>query len=149
MYARTKTGRVVLYLALIVLFISGCSGKINTAERLAEALKKQNVDYNTIESINTGIMEYGKINEGIVLKGPGLSIKIFRIEDKKAYTSFVTAGFLTILANKKIKKLKSTEKIQIYCKKPFAVIVEQEPVKGQTKQSLGKIFPKKKQAGTN
>ncbi len=65
-------------LAYAVVLIVGCGTKIDTAEKLAAALKRKGVNYQTIEQVDA---KHPKVDEAIALKGDNLWVEILRIED--------------------------------------------------------------------
>jgi len=119
----------------------GCGTRMNTAEALALALKNEGLNYKVIESIDTSDIKYAKIDEAIALKGANLHIKIFRIEDEKTYKFFAgTLGLVAVFKEKFGKKTLETPK-NAFLKKPFVIVIKNEPCKGIVKQTLQKFFP--------
>ena len=141
------TGRVIRYLisifiACIVLIVNCGKKGIDTAEKLANALKNQGVNYQVIEKVRHK-MEFAKIDEAIALKGDSLWIEIFRIENPKSYNLGVQAVQMRLIVENKM-KVEPEDKIEdAFFKRPFIIVIKQEPEKGFTKQVLmNKIFPK-------
>jgi hypothetical protein len=132
--------------SLFIVFIVGvtsifnCGKKeIDTAQKLADALKKEGVKYQSFEQVETKLR---KVNEVIALTGDSLRIEILRIEDEMAYKTAVVAALFRLKFDKD--KEDAENKLQdVFYKKPFLVMIKQEPAKGEIKQALNKIFPKK------
>ena len=114
---------------------------IDTALKLAEALKKEGINYQTIEEVEIKL-KFAKIDEEIALKGDDLWLQMFRIEDEKSYKTSVTAVVLRLGLEKEIEGEQTDKVKDIFIKKPFLVMIMQEPEDGVVKQALNKIFPK-------
>ena len=126
----------------VAVLISGC-GKTLTAIQLATALKEKGIDYTEVEAIDTTQFKHAKINEGITLKGDGLRVEIYRISGKKDYDLFKGASTLMLVHKHETQKDLRGLPGQTYFKRPFAVIVRQEPKGGEVVKALNGIFSKK------
>jgi hypothetical protein len=125
-----------------VVLTIGC-GKIDTAEKLAAALKRKGVDYQTIEPLEAPKGRFAKVDEAVALKGENLWVEIFRIEDQRTYKLFVGAGAFLFTVEKKIEKDIPDLPVTMLARKPFVIVVREEPVKDHVKQALNRIFPQK------
>lgn len=130
------------FIALIFLLNINCQKNvIDTAVKLAEALKKQGIDYQTIEEVEIKL-KYAKIDEEIALRGDDLWLQMFRIEDEKSYKTSVTALMFRLAMEKEIENEQTDKVKDIFIKKPFIVMIMQEPEDGIVRQALNKVFPK-------
>jgi hypothetical protein len=125
-----------IFVICILLFGCGKTNKIDTAEKLANALKKQGVIFNSVEEGETKLRS---VNEILVLTGNSLRIEILRIENETAYKTAIFA------VSARLKFDKNTEdgedKLQdVFYKKPFLVMIYQEPETGIINRALNKIF---------
>ena len=134
----------IFFLVLGIALTVGC-GKtvINTVDDLATALKQNGIVYRTRETVNLSRFKYAKIDEAVALKGDELWIEIFHITHEKTYKSFVGSSVLLVAAEVKTQR-ELPGKPVVYFKKPFIIIVRQEPQKGGVKKALKKIFPEEK-----
>ncbi|NOX96610.1 MAG: hypothetical protein GXO98_00805 [Nitrospirae bacterium] len=132
-----------IFLAYTVVLTVGCGKKenIDTAKKLATALKREGVNYEKIERVDTQKMKYAKMDEAIALKGNNLWVVIFRIEDKKTYEISERAVALLGRVKGSTKKRIPNLPNNIYYKKPFIILVREEPEQGEIRQALGRIFP--------
>jgi hypothetical protein len=130
------------FIALIFLLNVNCQNKgIDTAMKLSEALKKEGINYQTIEEVEIKL-KYAKIDEEIALKGDDLWLQMFRIEDERSYKTSVTALMFRLAMEKEIENEQADKVKDIFIKKPFIVMIMQEPADGVVRQALNKIFPK-------
>ncbi len=130
-----------VFTTYILLFSCSKSSKIDTAEKLANALKKQGVIFQSIEEGDTKLR---KVDEITVLTGDSLRVEILRIEDETAYKTAVFAVRLRLKFDKE--KEGDENKLQdIFYKKPFLVMIYQEPETGIVNRALNKIFPPTKE----
>lgn len=136
--------RVLLFsfIAYTFLLNINCQKKgIDTAVKLAEALKKEGINYQTIEDVEIKL-KFAKIDEEMALKGDNLWLQVFRIEDEKSYKTSVAALVLRLGLEKEIEGEQTDKPKDVFIKKPFLVMIMQEPEEGVVKQALNKIFPK-------
>ncbi len=128
----------------IVLFVMilgvGCGKGVNTANGLATALKRNGIEYQVIEPVDSNEFRYAKIDEAIALKGDNLWVEILRIEDEKTYKLFVVSWLLMGAAETKVQQ-RLPGRPDIYSKRPFVIIVRKEPQKGHVKEVLKRILP--------
>ncbi len=112
--------------------------------KLAEALKKEGINYQTIEEVEIKL-KYAKIDEEIALRGDDLWLQMFRIEDEKSYKTSVTALMFRLAMEKEIENEQTDKVKDIFIKKPFIVMIMQEPEDGVVRQALNKLFPKQEE----
>jgi hypothetical protein len=137
-----KSFSLLLFFFFALLIVSCGKKGIDTAEQLAEALKKQGVNYQVMEEVEHKL-RFAKIDEAIALKGDSLWVEIFRIENLKGYNLAVQAVKMSVIVENQMVQ-EPEEKIEdAFFKHPFIVVVKQEPERGFIKQILiNKIFPK-------
>lgn len=121
----------------VLLFTCSKSNKIDTVQKLADALKKQGIKFQAIEE---GETKLPKVDEIIVLTGDSLRVEILRIEDETALKTAVFALKLRLKFDKD-KELDEDKLQDIFNKKPFVVMIYQEPETGIVNRALNKIFP--------
>ncbi len=133
------------FITLIFLLNICCQKNgIDTAMKLAEALKKEGINYRTIEEVEIKL-KYAKIDEEIALRGDNLWLQMFRIEDEKSYKTSVTALMFRLAMEKEIENEQTDKVKDIFIKKPFIVMIMQEPEDGVVRQALNKLFPKQEE----
>jgi len=133
----------IFLLVLGVTLIIGSGTTVDTVDDLATALKQNGIVYRTREAVDLSQFKYAKIDEAVALKGNKLWIEIFHITHEKTYKSFAGSSVLLAAAEAKTQR-KFPGNPDIYFKKPFIIIVRQEPQKGNVKKALKEIFPEKK-----
>lgn len=129
-----------VFISLTAVLILGC-GKIDTAEKLAAALKRKGIDYHTIEPVDAPAGRFAKVDEAIALKGDNLWVEILRIEDQRTYKLFLGSAVFLFAVEKKADKDLPGMPVNVLSKKPFLLVVREEPEKDTVKQALNKIFP--------
>jgi hypothetical protein len=85
----------------------------------------------------------GKVDEAIALKGENLWVEILRIEDERTYKLFMGMGLFLFAVEKEVGKDLPDMPANMISKKPFVIVVRQEPEKGAIKEALNRIFPPK------
>lgn len=121
-------------LAACILVACGCgrSGP-QTAEELAAALRQQGIAYDVSETAALPRIHA----DGIRLIGRDLKVEIYCIEDERELKLAVAAAALAVTGQS---MTSGTPTIRPYVKKPFLVIVRQEPQDGPVKSALERIF---------
>ena len=137
---------IVTPLVIINIFaivsLASCGSSVETANELAEALEKEGIEYDSIEKVGTFRSKYAKIEEAIALKGDNLNVEIYRIEDRRTYKAFCGSVLLLAVAEKKTGQ-RLPGRPSLYPKKPFVIVVRQEPEAGVVKRALENILPQK------
>jgi len=129
------------FLAIIILTFSiiGCGGA-NSVDDIAQVLLKGGLKYDATEKVDTSKMGYARIDESIALVGPGIRVEILKISDEKTFKIFVSIGMLAKRVDGQSPlRLKGIPK-NLYTKRPFVVIVRDEPIEGQVKSILTEYF---------
>ena len=122
-------------IGVCVLAMCGCGpGGPVTAEELAAALKEQGVAYDVSETAALPRIR----TDGLRLKGEGLEVEIYRIEDEKEMKLAVAAATMAVLGQS---QTAAGVSLRPYVRKPFLVIVRREPQDGQVKAALAEVFP--------
>lgn len=84
-------------------------------------------------------MKHGRIDEGITVKSDRLSVDIVRIEDERTYKAFLGMGALLGVAEAKAGQ-RLPKRPDLYSRRPFVIIVREEPAPGQVKQILEAVL---------
>jgi hypothetical protein len=130
-----------LYIVIISCLILNCGDKtINSVDKLVKALKKNGIQYLSIEAITTDELKLTRFDEAYALHGENLWLEIYRIENEMIYKTSIAAVMLRMKFDKSEDNL-SNKPHDIFVRKPFLVMIIQEPENGKTKQALQKIFP--------
>ena len=132
-----------LIISLAVIMAACGLQRINTAEALAEALKAEGIEYLTLEPTKAPRMAYAKVDEAIAIKGENLSVEILKITDSRTYKLFLKAGVFLFAVEKKVEKDLPGMPATMLSKKPFILVVREEPEPGTVKEALNRIFPSK------
>ncbi len=132
----------LILLVAVAAWTTGCVRlpKIGTAQELAHALKQKGVQFQKIEPLDTSKLKSARPEEAIALKGDELWIEIFRIEDKRTFKLFAATGMMLAGVEANAKK-PIPGKPDAFIRRPFVILVRQEPEKGAVKHALMKIFP--------
>lgn len=138
---RKKRNIILLLLPALTV---GCGKKIDSAKDLAEAFKRNGIQYRATKPVDLTQFRHARIDEAITLKGDELSIEIFRITHEKTYKLFAASSLILTAAEKKTEQ-RLPGRPDIYSRKPFIIIVREEPHKGDVKKALNKILPEKDQ----
>ena len=124
------------------LVLSACSPlkPIESVEDLALALKNGGIAYQTLEPIDFSSMRFAKIDEGLSLRGESVRIDILRIEDERTFKVMVGAGnLLTGLGD--LLENEAAGPPDTYVRRPFAVIIREEPRPGEVREILSRLLP--------
>ncbi len=134
------------YILLIIIITTAlsnfsCSKKqIGSVRELAEILQEKGINFNSIEHIDVSDLRHAKIDESIRLKGDNINIEIYRIEDKRTYELFISAGvFIFVVENESGVDLQNTPD-NIFTHKPYIIVLKQEQNPGELKIILNEIF---------
>jgi len=113
---------------------------METASDVAAALKKEGIDYTTISPTDTSKLKGVTIDEALVMTNDSLNVEILRIEREKHFKIFAGLGIFLAAAEVQARQpLPGTP--DLFTRRPFIVIIRQEPKKGQVRAALKKIFP--------
>ena len=131
-----------LIMSLLVAVVAGCAiqPKIETADDLADALKRKGVVFVSNESIEVPNLPFGRIDEGLSLTGENLQVEILRITDDRTYSVATGAASILLLVKAKAPEMPA-QAPDVYLSKPFAVIIRAEPTEGAVRTALEKIIP--------
>ena len=121
-------------LAACLLAAYGCGrGGIGSVEELAEALRQHGVAYEVSETAALASIRAG----GIRLMGENLKVEIYLIDDEKDMKLAATAAAFAAMGQSKVA---GASPLKAYVRKPFLIIVRQEPVEGQVRAALESVF---------
>jgi len=120
--------------SLAVLALCGCTDKRHhPAEELASALRAHGVVYDMSETAALS----GVRGDGLRLTGPGLVVELYAISDRAEWEQAVTAA---ARAAEMLRQRGATHELKHYARRPFLVIVRQEPTGGQVGAALAAIW---------
>ncbi|OPZ84299.1 MAG: hypothetical protein BWY76_01901 [bacterium ADurb.Bin429] len=135
---RAFTFSQVFMLIGMVLF-AGCSGNVDTAGKLANALKKKGVNYTATEALAMPPLPMGyEADEAIALTGDNLRVEIYRVESEKYFKIFHTAVMTAVVFDGATPGTMRTKPI---ARQPFIVVIRQEPRPGGVKDAMDQIIP--------
>jgi hypothetical protein len=100
---------------------------------LAAALREQGVRYTVSETAALP----GVAGDGLRLTGEGLSLEVFRIEDRGQLR--LAARAATLAAQKQREQGRS-QPLRRHVSAPFLIISRQEPTEGQVASALGSVL---------
>lgn len=121
-------------LGICLLLVGGCGrGGVGSVEELAEALRQHGVAYDVSETAALAQLRAG----GIRLMGENLKLEIYLVDDEKDMKLAATAAALAAMGQSKVA---GASPLKAYVRKPFLIIVRQEPVEGQVRAALESVF---------
>ncbi len=126
--------------AICIITMTSCAIKVSTADELAEALKGEGINYDLKEPVDITKMRHARVNEAIALKGENLSIEIYRIEDERTYEIFLKTVVFLYAVDKKVEGGLPKLPKNTISKKPFVIVIREEPEKGYVKRVVNKIL---------
>ncbi len=134
----------LLFLAALAT-AAGCAStpRIETADALAQALKKGGVAYDSTERLNLADLPVAKIDEGLGLTGKNLEVLILRITDERTYKVATSVSFLMAIVKDLIKETVAEAAAapgEVYLSKPFVIVIRAEPETGQVRAALKKLL---------
>ena len=135
-----RTYFVLLILGLAVTVGCAKDNGAQTAEELASALERNGLKYHGKKPINTSNLRYATIDEAVALEGDNLRIEIFRIEDQRTYEMFAGSALMLKAVERETEQAIPGSPPRAYSKRPFVIIIRQEPEPGQLRQALTRIF---------
>lgn len=132
----------LLILLLSALQLTGCSSPtaIDSVDDLASALKAEGLDYDAAQSMDMTGMSHAKIEQAVALTGDGLRIEILHIMDTKTYDMAIQAQDLFALGSA-FQDVTVIGKATIYARRPYVVVIRNEPTEGQVVAALQKVLP--------
>jgi len=139
---RSRAGERWLSLVLLAaVVLSGCrpGGAVNTVARLAGALKKEGIAWETISPLERGrVRAKAAVVEAFELAGDDLLVEVYRVEKE---TYFKTA-VLGLVLRAGLEPEHSENALQDVCvHRPFLLAVVEEPEEHAVRRALGRVFP--------
>jgi len=131
---------ILFILGLVVTIGCAKDNGAQTADELASALERNGITYHVKKPISTSNLRYATIDEAVALEGDNLKIEIFRIEDQRTYEMFAGSAIMLKAVEKEAGQTIPGLPPSTYSKKPFVIIIRQEPEQGHVRQALTKIF---------
>ena len=132
-------GQLLGVAAIVLVTLSACQQPVESAVDVAVALQEQGVTVDETRALNSNF-RYAKIDEGLSLSGDQLQLDILRIEDDKTYELALQARGLMAAVG----EAADTEVLappEFYSRKPYIIVIRQEPKDGQIVAILEKILP--------
>lgn len=136
---KIKPEHLVAFLVLVVVVNLSCEKRVTTVTDLASAIKRNGIHYHTTAPVDLSAFRYAQIDEALALTGDNLRVELFRINNEKTYKLFLGSCLLLAAAEAKTQQ-RLPGRPDIYSKRPFIIIVREEPRKGEVKKTLDKIF---------
>ncbi len=137
---RMRTYSIILTLGLIITVGCAKDNGAQTADELANALQRNGITYQVKKPISTSNLRYATIDEAVALEGDNLKIEVFRIEDQRTYEMFAGSAVMLKAVEREAGQPLPGLPPSTYSRKPFVVIIRQEPEQGQVRQALTRIF---------
>ena len=125
--------------AYCLLALSACQQPLESVVDVVVALEERGVNVENRRALNPNF-RYAKIDEGLSLSGDQLQVDILRIEDEKTYELAQQARGLMAAVG----EAADTDVLappEFYWRKPYIIVIRQEPEDGQIVAILEKILP--------
>jgi len=139
---KKKTETFIAFIVVVGLTVS-CEKRVTTVTDLSSAMKRNGIHYHTTALVDLSAFRYAQIDEALALTGDNLRVELFRINNEKTYKLFFSSCLLLAAAEAKAQQ-RLPGSPDIYSKRPFIIIVREEPRKGEVKKTLDKIFSEEK-----
>jgi len=127
----------------VAAMLCGCrsGGADNTVGKLADALKKQGIAWETISKLERDQKRVkGLIDEAFVLEGENLVVEVYRVEKDK----FFKTAAMGLVLRAGFEPEHSENALQDVCvHQPFLLAVVEEPEEHAVRQALARVFPEK------
>ena len=139
---RSRAGRKwPCFLLLAAAALSGCrpSGSVDTVARLAGALKKEGIAWETIVPIERGRGRVkAAVAEAFELAGDSLLVEVYRVEDEK----FFKTAAVALMLRAGLEPEHSENALRDVCvHRPFLLAVVEEPEERAVRRALEQVFP--------
>lgn len=122
-------------LVAMLLLWAGCGrGPARTPEELAAALRREGIAYEVAETAALPRIDA----PGLRLRGDGISIEIYRIENEKHRKLAASAAALAAGGQGAVE---GEQPLRPLLRGPFLVIVREEPAPGQVQSALARVLP--------
>ena len=134
---------IACFVIVLMALLSGCvlpSKAPATANDLAAALAAQGVAYTETSSGPLSIGSHARFDENLILQGDALWVELLRIEDDRTYKAVEKVRAILVLSEA-VSGQKFPGKPSIYFRKPFVILVRQEPEQGQVLAALNAVLP--------
>lgn len=133
---------IALLLCAVAAALGGCMKPAPpaTAAELAQRLTQEGVSYNSTKELPLPSGSHFRFDEGIALESDTLWVELIRIEDTKVFNIARDGSGLLILAEASAGR-ELPGKPKIYTRRPYLVVVRQEPSDGYILAALNEILP--------
>lgn len=132
-------GPLLAVAATVLLILSACRQPVESAVDVVVALQERGLHVEETRALHPRF-RYAKIDEGLTLSGDQLQVDILRIEDEKTYELALQARGL-MAAVGEAADTDVLEPPEFYSRKPYIIVIRQEPEDGQILAILQKILP--------
>ena len=123
---------------MLLLACSSGAG-INSAVKLADALKREGVAWTSSGPLEQGRVKPGVVKEALLLEGENLRIELYLVENERW---FKTAALGLVMRRGLEAEGSENALVDVIVRRPFLVAVVEEPAEHQVRVALGRIFPK-------
>lgn len=132
---------LIILLLAASLLSTDCSGRprLTTASDVAAALQTEGLPFTSQAAASLPKMRYGRIDEGLTLRGENLSVDIIRIEDERTYKAFLGMGALLGAAEAKTGD-RLPGRPDLFTYRPFVIVVRSEPKPGMVRSALKAVL---------
>ncbi len=134
--------RTVGLVAGAVLLVWSCGGgRVDTAVKLAQALKQEGIRFDGIYDVERERNKMSRlVDEAVSLEAESVWVEIFRIENEKYFNMAAMAVGLRRGVEKSMSEEVEDKLVDSYVRRPFVVMVMQEPEPGAVRAALERIF---------
>jgi hypothetical protein len=125
--------------ALLLLAGCGSGPGINTVAKLADALKREGLSWETMGELDRDrALPKRAIQEGFELAGDGLLVEVYRVEDETFFKTVAAA--LAMRAGLEPEESENAL-VDVCVHRPFALAVVEEPENHAVRHALARVFP--------
>lgn len=135
----TKYSKIILIFWLNFIIFSCRGDNIENIEELSLKLESQGFNLVSEDTLDLTSLTHARIEEAVLIQGENLEIEIYRIEDQRTFKLFIGSG---ILISRIEDELGDSSEIlaEMWFKKPFIVIIREEPLPGSVVEALDELF---------
>jgi hypothetical protein len=126
--------------AIVLALLTGCGAgpRIDTVEKLAGALKREGLAWETMGELDRDrALPKRAIQEGFELAGDGLLVEVYRVEDETFFKT-VAAALAMRAGMEPVESQNALVDVCVY--RPFALAVVEEPEEHSVRRALARVF---------
>jgi hypothetical protein len=134
--------RAVGLVVSAVLLVCSCGGgRIDTAAKLAQALKREGIRFDGVYEVERERNKMSRlVDEAVSLEAESVWVEIFRIEKEKYFNMAAMAVGLRRGVESSMSGEVGDKLVDSYVRRPFVVMVMQEPEPGVVRAALKRIL---------